>query len=353
MELNNIKYLLKLQSRSIRIKYNLNFVPDLAVAITYGCNANCTYCFAKGLSVKFPDEMELRAFIKLIVWLKKQNLNKIMLFGGEPTTHSKITEIIRICRNNEMKYAIVTNGKFEHSLLDFISREDVAFFLVNINTQTTSLLEDKLIHNLDRIERKGIAISLKLNLTKRDENYHKYLDMAKRFRATISLGITYPGFSNIQSIGMNKPRVLRNAILNFVRQAVNQKVVTFIAGPIPKCLFNNPEWKYLKKYAFASSTCHDNNQGKFYSGCRIVNPDLSVFGCFNVFSYAPSLLKFKDLKALNQYFRKHFEYLKWNVPLFERCKTCKDYEERRCQGACLSSRNKGTGSFIDVSKFYY
>lgn len=303
------------------------FSPDIVIALTYECNESCRYCYTKGLSRDMPGFISIDNFSKVIFWLKKQGKNKVMLFGGEPTIHPNFKKIIHILKQNSVKYVLVTNGCFDNEILTNLYEYKPVAVQVNYRPGLTE-------KNVTNLLSKSIKVFLRYNIDDIHQDNHTIISFAKSLNLPIIFGITYDGF---QTKCMGYSIDSGKALVNFAKEASSNKLNSFLAGPIPRCLFNNSEWDLLKKSG-ASSTCEPLNSFGWRKGARIVNPDLSVFACFHVFKKAPSLIEFSSIDKLNEYFKDYIEMMKWENFLYEKCKTCNYFKNKTCQGGCIGSK---------------
>lgn len=318
------------------------FYPDISIALTYRCNLDCDYCYVKGLEKLMPDEISIKNLNMILDWLDSQNKKNILLYGGEPTIHSKFTEIMKILKSRGFQVGLYTNNVFDKSKLKYIDNSFVRLFQVNSNNPAFYTKEqlDTYNHNLHIINKKGIKIIFRYVLTQ-DSDLSRVLRHAKKYDSDIMFGISFKGWNNNASfLGYKDRKLAKEKILSFIMETRKNKILSYLSHPIPLCLFDKNEWSILKKYALACSTCNSCEYGKFSSGSRIINPDLSVFACFFIFQKANNILDFDNLEELSDYFMKSIDRLKWKTPLFPECLECEYFRKRICQGSCLGAKNK-------------
>lgn len=81
------------------------------VSLTYECNNHCGWCYtASNLSERkllFPEEME-RETLDLILSL---GVKKVILIGGEPTTHPDLPRVVREISEREVVVGLISNGR--------------------------------------------------------------------------------------------------------------------------------------------------------------------------------------------------------------------------------------------------
>ncbi|MFH2144428.1 MAG: radical SAM protein, partial [Candidatus Omnitrophota bacterium] len=134
------------------------FGADLRIAISYKCNRDCSYCYAKGLEEIYPEDMKLEDFRKVIGWLKKQNRKRIALSGGEPTIHPKFCEFLDSCEKENIDVGLLTNNLFNSEIAEKITRKNVGYIMVHYEVREAFSSEEYEIFtgNLNLLNNKGI-----------------------------------------------------------------------------------------------------------------------------------------------------------------------------------------------------
>jgi SynChlorMet cassette radical SAM/SPASM protein ScmE len=79
------------------------------IAITGGCNLNCKYCFYANEMTALKD-LSFEEWKNLFAELKRLNVFRVTLTGGEPFTRSDLFKLIDEIIFNRMRYNILTNG---------------------------------------------------------------------------------------------------------------------------------------------------------------------------------------------------------------------------------------------------
>lgn len=102
--------------------------------ILSSCNLNCRYCFYRA-SDKFysPGFLAKEKVFKLIDKFVENNINKLVLTGGEPTLHPSFIEISKYAMSKIPKVSLCTNGV----ILDKDLENKV--IELNFSTYTTSI----------------------------------------------------------------------------------------------------------------------------------------------------------------------------------------------------------------------
>ncbi len=116
------------------------------VEITNICNKNCSFC---SKDEKKKKEMTLEEFKMVIEKIKSFTDYIYLHIKGEPLSHSKFNEILNICKINNMKVNITTNGTYLNKQSNNIINNNVR----QINISFNSLTNDECIEILDTIEK--------------------------------------------------------------------------------------------------------------------------------------------------------------------------------------------------------
>lgn len=63
------------------------------------CNNNCEWCYAQNAEIR-NSNMDFEEAKKMLDYLAKEGISKIVLIGGEPTMYEHFVDIIKYIRNN-------------------------------------------------------------------------------------------------------------------------------------------------------------------------------------------------------------------------------------------------------------
>jgi len=316
------------------------FFRGTNIILTYKCNLGCEYCYEKGAQLNYAD-IPLDNFERILKWLRKNKKDKIILLGGEPTGHPDFKGILKIAEGNKMQVAILTNLMCsDEALKAMLDYRGYLVLQANINHPHTyknysyNLVYDniKKIHNGKRI------IVLRYNMYKENYDFGNILKLAKEINACIRFSVTNSPIGCEGSPKKNKDfreMYPKDRIMDFLDTCNREKVSVFFARPVPKCIFNQEEIEKYRKNAIKFK-CYIGKGGD-YSARSIVNPDLSVLGCYGVPIKGPQLTSFKSIRELSDYYKGHFIRLR-KIPLKQECLDCKDFLHDICQGGCLSEK---------------
>ncbi|WP_252246664.1 radical SAM protein [Clostridium sp. ZBS4] len=159
-KINKIKNVLELGVSFENIKKIFRAVPSTIrhIEITNICNIHCIMCSRSGeLSENIKackGYMKLANFKTIIN--KFEHIDELTLLGGEPLLHPEIKEIIKYCREKEIKVNLITNGIIlNRDLSEFLIKNihSIRFSIDGPNKEIYELIRrgsdfDKLIKNI-------------------------------------------------------------------------------------------------------------------------------------------------------------------------------------------------------------
>ena len=161
---------------------NYNLLNDFNRVIlfsTFGCNADCEYCYEKNYR-NIHVNMDRNVIDNLIKLLQKQNKNFIGIswFGGEPLFNKEIIEYtyLKLKENNiDFKTSFITNGLlFNNKIIKQAKEEwntrslqitiDGAYEDYERIKKVPSGSFEKLLNNIQLLLENDISVSIRLNL---------------------------------------------------------------------------------------------------------------------------------------------------------------------------------------------
>lgn len=78
------------------------------INLTYWCDMACSYCYAT--SVKNRHFMSEEVLGKIFYFLEELGVRRVILSGGEPTSHPDFLSIVKHCRRQDLKVRVNTHG---------------------------------------------------------------------------------------------------------------------------------------------------------------------------------------------------------------------------------------------------
>ena len=148
------------------------------IMVTGLCNISCPYCFADEYVNKKVEEISINNFQKALNFVlhSKSFGGFIGIIGGEPTLHSRFSELLMIVSNiNKLKRVVIfTNGIKIDETCNLTSNQKFSF-LINVNSpeiigNSNYSRLTKNINNFVLKYNKKHTITLGLNLYKPEKN---------------------------------------------------------------------------------------------------------------------------------------------------------------------------------------
>ena len=143
----------------------------VVLELTNSCNLNCEHCFYRQ-----NEKYNSNSFLKkseafsLIDKFKKDNIEKLVLTGGEPTIHPDFLDIARYAKKNISKVTLCSNGVISNQIL-----EDE---IINLNFDTYTVSIDSHIDMVHNKFRGGEGALLKVkNFTKKLKDSNKNISI--------------------------------------------------------------------------------------------------------------------------------------------------------------------------------
>jgi len=327
------------------IKYNLeifldNVIPDNAMNLipTYRCNADCEFCYAKGLQKVFPKDLTQKNFMKFFDWMERQNIKNLGIYGGEPTVYPHLKELLEECYKRNFLVQILTNALFDKKMFDVFGPTKKLYFLINYVKPFIKEKERKIFErNLMEFSKRNIKFSFRYNITFQNMPVNEMInDMVKYNVKRLLVGVVNPGYSKNLFIPINKIAQLNSYIIELTKACLKNNIEIKLARPLPLCTFTPAQRKFLTRNMFLRGLCFLCNRNVIrYNKIFVANPDLSVFPCQNLFIKGPSVLSFKNISEINKYFFGKVNDLR-KRPAMRKCLSCDFYLKNMCQGGCLS-----------------
>ena len=150
---------------------------DLMYRVTFRCNKHCYFCYNDAFEEKVNfDEIEKKDIDDLLSFIKKNNIKRVTITGGEPSVRSDLSEIIKQL-TEITTVRVFTNG----NLFDVYSIDEIVKF--NINKIILTLYDedikgnakfDNLLNKIVEVRKRGIIVDCNAFL---DINFNKKRDL--------------------------------------------------------------------------------------------------------------------------------------------------------------------------------
>lgn len=306
----------------------------IQVNLTYRCNRNCNYCYAKNLIEDYDKDMSVDDFKSLLNWLEKNNIKSLNLTGGEPTWHPHIGEILDLAKGKKFYVTVFSNGLFPEAFLEHIDKSDA--FLINYNHKDTyaSKEYENLHKNLEYLKQKNKPTTLAFNITDEIESCDYVINAAKKYGVEkVNMDFVIPNSLknnyHIRSREFNKKKGL---IRRFLKKFKENNIKVKITRPLPLCIFKDEKKEYPRSIASLCSVGY---------GIVAVNPDLTIFPCLALFFKGPKITEFNSFQEIKSFYQKAVSDVKWKHYTYPECKSCIYFIRKQCQGSCLCQKCLG------------
>lgn len=276
---DTLRYLIKRVESQPRVEINnCTFSCRKKTAywrITEYCNCNCIYCFIGKEKQKADDEVDEETIEKVIQIIEDNDIEKLVISGGEPLLVNNLLDVIRRISNvsNErLKISVCTNGVTDFADLDSLSLiPQFEKFVVSIdgyNQKTYGKYKtlkgqtngkrpkQAQLNNVKRFienaQRSRINIAINTIISKDLlENTDKYIELFN------SMGIEELSLSALIS-NNDRNKDIENfvtetgQIINFYNTIINDKMDKFdylkkLDFVIPSCTYSSGECDCLKQ----------------------------------------------------------------------------------------------------------
>ncbi len=274
----------------------------VGIALTYICQENCEYCFAKNLSRFFPSYMAIKDFNKSLQWLIEQNFNFISLVGGEPTIHPRFFEICDIIKmavknNPKLTFCLMTKRfDLKHIFDNITAYKDK--FIIQVNLSNNDFNSNDKLETLNNdahyIKNKGGHLCIRTVLQDEDDdnfqlNARKLIDFVSFHKLILRFSFDSCMRINEKTMGVRAKRTI-----NLLENCIRKKVYVKSVRSIPSCFFDRIQ---LKKYSnYLILNCFKGIHEPlphFY-----INPDLSSFMCCSAHYRIKNVLQYRTIHEL-------------------------------------------------------
>ncbi len=283
-------------------------------------------------------EISLENVEKVLAFLSKTHCDAIQLAGGEPTIHSKFTEIVKLVLKNGLRVNLLTNALWNPELnafFDKISPTSLGF-LLNIDhpKMYNSAEQKKLEENLAFLSKRG-NITISFNLFEKKPDYNYIFDLVAKFgfkniRLSFSMPVKFEGKTNTY-LPIEDYKQTAGYIMDFTHRAEELGASVGMDNAVPICMFTPQELSELLVKQVVSP------QRNFVCNPAIdIGPDLSVWRCFGTSKlFNKKLDDFGSLGEIFDYYQQMSRLYQFKYYPLKECDSCEHGRKERCQGGCI------------------
>lgn len=309
----------------------------LVILLSNECNVRCNYC-KMSERLKKNNHIKFNNYIKLLDWLDEQETKMFILTGGEPTVHPRFADIIKTAKKRNFQIVLNSNYFFNDKISKLITPDIFYSVTIHYNDQyeKNKKLMDQFKKNIINSIKNGINIDIRFVMhDKKYNNFFNFLDDIGHDHFTVSFihpnKLSLPNKEN--QINVQKIKEWKKIFKKFYNDAKKRNFNLRLLKPLPVCMFTEKEHKEYKKSLKLWDTCMDRAE-------LTVTPDLKIMWCnTNIFNPIESIFNFKTIEDGRNYIKKNIESFFWDYPSMPKCKKCKYFLNKECQGGCLAYRH--------------
>lgn len=299
-------------------------MPNLI--LNYNCNNSCEFCFAD----KAQDhELKIEQMDQLHKFVNSFRKDSVNIMGGEPTLNKDFFAIVNFLISQNQKVNVFTNGNIPPNQVDKLKLLSNEYFSFCVN-RSLSRNSREITHLYKTI---GHMIMLSLTIYKQKQEYrHIFAEInTYKLQKTYRLGIAAPSLPDKNNVFVSPGQyeVISAEIIGMIEEGLDYGIKPSFDCGFPYCFFDEDQKKFL-----------NINGIDFKSYCGIIPdicPDNTVVPCLplkNITQDYSGESKWEDIKLLLEDRLKQYQQL----PLFEKCLSCKEISSGNCPGGCAALR---------------
>ncbi len=308
------------------------------VALTYFCNQKCKYCFgmdamSHARRLRGAREMILPNLKKIISFMKKSQIRRFNMIGGEPTLHSQFEKFYKIISDNGFSIMIFSNGVIDRRKADFLSKQgNLNSILLNIRQpeEYAKSAWKKIEYVLSSLNNR---ITLSFRIYRLDFNPVFLFDLIDKYKLSrlINWAIACPSLINQNMyIRLEDHEKAVERMVWFSRLSKKREINWYTDSGFVFCAFSGGKLEELRENV--RFTPETNCQAALE-----VAPDLQIFRCYGLAPKSRLGLKITDFKNISEAAR-HFNQR--SLPFkriggMDKCFKCEHIISGKCGGGCM------------------
>jgi len=167
----------------INSKYSNGIVNgyEIIFRITNKCNIACEFCFNDSKSF-FSKEKEIDFLFKTLSELNLEG-SRIVISGGEPTTHPRFYDYLNLLKNSKAKIIVQTNAILfsNNKNIEKLGENNISFFVSLPSSKEevyNSITNSKFFKNaVEGIKNLSLSYHVIINYVVYKKNYENFLDL--------------------------------------------------------------------------------------------------------------------------------------------------------------------------------
>jgi len=308
---------------------------------TRKCNLDCSYCFARQKMhfADMPEELSkgnLRTFIN---FLKRSDERTINIIGGEPTLHSRFTELMDYIFGSGLEAVLFTNGIIPQDKLKYLVSLPPENYKILINANDPKTLSASHRRVLERTLEAFAGqsnVSLGTNIFSEEQDLSYIIRYAHKYSyPIIRWSIANPTYGSGEHNYKAKYRRLVRVAVKFLERANRSGICTHADDvAIVPCLISPKDFTRLHLLDDANR----NLAWSCVSPPIDVDTSLRIMRCFAMPYYGEIyLVAFESVEEVNNYFM-YLDNQLYDHHLFSECKSCLYKKSRTCHEGCKSAK---------------
>lgn len=323
------------------------------IMLTDVCNLHCPYCFANEFVNKSDTEITESSFQKAVDFiLGDGSQHSVGLIGGEPTTHSKFSDLLCSLIKDKRAEAIIlyTNGVLLDQYMDLITHKKV-HILINCNAPEDIGEENynRMCQNLDYLYLTKLFqdnMTLGINMYKPDFSYSYLMKLLLKYHQDhVRISITVPNMEDTRNHNAHDYfKTMKGRVIAFFDELLSNGIVPhFDCNKIPHCQLSSrelePFQKYMNQESLKSSIMRSNIYDSIVKCSPVVDirQDLTAVRCFGLSEVTKqSISDFKSITDLINFYIRTIDAYAYNTAYSAQCVNCKHRKTLKCSGGCLA-----------------
>ena len=272
--------------------------------ITQQCNCRCLHCYEGDIHQKLDDSLRIEDWYKVIDQIKENNVQRVVVIGGEPCLHPEITKVVNYLALKEIDTTVFSNGTCLSNELKRTMSQHKIRFKCSLYGHTPEVHDritqhpgsfKQLITNIHYFQEHGVEVTAAIVIMKENEAYFEdILSFVK------SIGVKYK-FDVIREVFGGKQSDHKPENMNIIHSVMR----------------TSPHFKKVDKNKFdramQKNTC--------WSGKMAICEDGNILPC--VFERNISYGNIKD-KSIKDIMRSTCLQMCWNCSMeqIDNCQVC-------------------------------
>ena len=275
--------------------------PFLFLYITEKCNLRCTHCYM-GERLEHERYMSLDLVKEVLSTARVlYGQYKVYLLGGEPTLHPQFADVLQICKDENYKVVLTSNGAIPQKRWSDLTRDKIDSFSFSLDGGTKESHEAMrgpntfapLLKSIDIAVGKGFQTRCIYTVTSENVAYVKdALDLAEA-RGVEMLSFHY--YSPMgRGIGRPEIQIPAEKWMDFCEQLKSESEHRKVQIFYPPSFIKSPEMDELKEAGYPGCTARNMERLAIF-------PDRRVYLCSAFFDTDLHYGTFKDGQIIPQF----------------------------------------------------